>query len=153
MKIIKVTLIGLLSFMFSQSLLAQNTQEHIRYAIELADIEYKDIVRFNMNFTKQESDAFWPILNDYLHKRDEIFNKEIHLFLKDYDKLNDRQAEQFMNTLLKYDDQMERLQKRYFRKIMKVLPAKKFLRFNQIDHFIETARDLKQAYNMPLVKA
>jgi hypothetical protein len=139
--------------MFSQSLLAQNTQEHIRYAIELADIEYKDIVRFNMNFTKQESDAFWPILNDYLHKRDEIFNKEIHLFLKDYDKLNDRQAEQFMNTLLKYDDQMERLQKRYFRKIMKFLPAKKFLRFNQIDHFIETVRDLKQAYNMPLVKA
>ena len=153
MKTIKLTLVCIFSILFSQSIFAQNTQEEIRYAIELADIEYKDIVRFNMNFTPQESDVFWPILNEYLHKRDEIFNKEINLFLKDYGKMNNAQAEQFMKSLLKYDDQMERLQKKYFRKIMKVLPAKKFLRFSQIDHFIQTARDFKLSYNMPLVKA
>lgn len=153
MKTIKLTLVCILSLMLSQSILAQNTQEEVKYAIELADAEYKDFVRYNMNFTKQESDAFWPILNEYLSKRDEVFNKEVNLFLKDYTQLNNEQAKAFMSKLLKYDNQMDRLQKKYFKKIMKVLPAKKFLRFSQIDHFIETARDFKLSYSLPWVKA
>ncbi len=152
MKTIKLTLVVVAILVSNLSLHAQYKQEEIRYAIELADNEYKDLIRYNMNFTKKESDAFWPILNEYLNKRDEIFNKEVNMFLKDYTKLNNEQAKDFLNKLLKYDDQMDRLQKKYFRKIMKVLPAKKFLRFNQIDNFIETARDFKLSYDLPLVK-
>jgi uncharacterized protein Yka (UPF0111/DUF47 family) len=152
MKTLKLTLICILSLMLSQSVLAQNTQEEVRYAIELADAEYKDIVRYNMDFTKQESNDFWPILNEYLNKRDQIFNKEINLYLKDYTSLNNEQAKDFLKKLLKYEKQMDRLQKKYFKKIMKVIPAKKFLRFVQIDDFIETARDFKLSYSLPLAK-
>lgn len=152
MKTIKTTLVIIAILISNLSLHAQYKQEDIQKAIELADKEYKDIIKYNMDFTKQESAKFWPILNEYLNKRDDIFKNEVNMFLKDYTKLNNDQAKKFLNKLLKYDDQMDRLQKKYFRKIMKVIPAKKFLRFNQIDNFIETARDFKLSYDLPLIK-
>ncbi|MCL7752139.1 hypothetical protein [Polaribacter sp. Z022] len=152
MKILRITLIVTLCLLSNLTTKGQNIQDNILKAIEIADNEYKVIVSNNMEFTKIEATYFWPLLDEYLNKKEKILNKEINMFLHDYTKMNEKEATVFLKNILKYDKQKIRLQKKYFRKIMKVISAKKFLRFNQIDHFIERARDFKLSYNHPLVK-
>ncbi|OSY87437.1 hypothetical protein WH52_11210 [Tenacibaculum holothuriorum] len=131
---------------------AQNKQDKIRYAIEMADKEYKDIIRYNMNFTESETNAFWPILNEYLTKKDEVFAKEVNIFLTDYSKLSARGAENILKRMNKSEKELRALKNKYFKKIKKHLPIKKYLRFLQIDHYIEVARDFKLSSQMPLVR-
>lgn len=139
--------------MFPLNSNAQNKQEKIRYAIEKATEEYKDIVRQNMNFTIAETNSFWPLLNQYLVQKEEIFAKEVNLFLTDSQKLTDKGAANFIKRMQQSEKDLSRLKNKYFKRIQKKLPAKKFLRFLQIDHYIEVARDFKLSSQIPLVKA
>lgn len=148
----------ILAFVFSISLFpfnsnAQNKQEKIRYAIEKATEEYKDIVRLNMHFTTAETNSFWPVLNQYLLQKEEIFAKEVNLFLTDSRKLNEKGAANFIKRMQQSEKDLNRLKNKYFKRIQKKLPPKKFLRFLQIDHYIEVARDFKLSSQIPLVKA
>ena len=152
MKTLKSLLIIAIISLTSFTSKAQNKQDQIRYAIELADEEYKDIIRFNMKFTETETSAFWPLMDGYLKDRDEVFAKEVNLYMTDYSKMTNEKAEVFIKKILKSEGKMKRIKDSHFNKISKVLPAKKFLRFMQVDNFVEAARNFKLSSQMPLIK-
>lgn len=153
MNILKKSILTItLSFLFGLNITAQNKQDKIQYAIELANEEYKNLIRFNMNFSEGETSKFWTVLNEYLNDKNKVLAKEVTLFTKDYNKMNNEEAEDFMEEMFKYEKKSNRIKTKYFGKIRKILPAKKFLRFVQIDNYIETARNFKISSQMPLVR-
>ncbi len=136
----------------SFSVNAQVSDKQIEDVITYANDEYKDVLLYNMTFSKKEKEAFWPLLNEYLKKREPLVKEQLKMSVKDISELNDRQIKKMSLEVMEVTLNLENLKKDYLKKIMKELSAKNFMRFYQIDHFIEIARDYKLSSMMPLVR-
>ncbi|SIQ21156.1 hypothetical protein [Maribacter ulvicola] len=152
MKTLKVSLVVLVVLLSNLNILAQNKQDEILYAIELADEEYKDIIRYNMNFSESETVEFWSKMNDYLAERKEAFTEEVNFYVTDYSKMTDEEVKKLTKKMTHAEEKKKRIKDKHFSKIRKILPSKKFLRFVQIDYYLEAARNFNISSQMPLIK-
>lgn len=94
----------------------------------------------NLGLTESESAAFWPIYDEYeakVKKLDDDFLKLVDSFANKYDTLTDDEAAKMLKTKLSIEKQRAALKQTYTMKIAKVLPAKKALRYAQLETRIE----------------
>lgn len=126
--------------MFGQTTAQELTEKQIHNAIELSNIEYKTFVSNTLTLSEAETKVFWEVINSYLIEKEQIWNEEIKLYSKDYTTLDDGSSKMFLKKNLKIDHKKKALKNKYFRKVRKVLKPKSYLRFIQIDHYIESAR-------------
>jgi|GEM_PF-2799843 len=139
-------------FALCYNLTAQNIQDRMRFSLDLANQEYKDVVRFNMGFTEEETAEFWPIINKYIAEKDKLISDDVDLFALDFTQLDGFEAEIYVKRVLAHETKLQKIKNRHFKKIRKLLPPSKFLRFLQIDDFIETARDFMVSSQLPLAR-
>lgn len=80
-----------------------------------------------VNFTAAESQAFWPLYNEYSDKLDLARKSFRQQYVKDVDftTLSDKEAEAYLNAELNLKQKEYELYKEYFEKFKKVLPVKK----------------------------
>jgi hypothetical protein len=90
----------------------------------------------NMGLTEAESASFWPIYDEYDARRqkyEERYVAMVNDFAEKYDSLTDAQAEKILAERMDIERKQLELKEEFTKKIAKVLPGKKALRFAQIE--------------------
>jgi hypothetical protein len=138
------------------------------YAQEEADFEaYLELMRSDvrankvaiitetMQFTPEEGEAFWPIYRKYELELSALNDEKIDM-IKDYAEhylsLDDAKANELMKRAMKLDEKQLALQKKYFNRYKKVLPAKTAAKYMQLERQITAMINLQIASELPLIE-
>lgn len=117
--------------------------------------EKKLAVLQNMELTASEKEAFWPVYDQY---QDELFNVNrktgqlVMKFAKAYQSLTDDQARELMGEYVKIEKERVKLKESYIKKFEKVLPAKKVMRYLQVENKIDAIARYELAKGVPLAQ-
>jgi hypothetical protein len=129
-----------------------DTMDIVRDAMKA---EKRAFVALNMGLTDAESKAFWPLYDDYqqvLKKINERLGNLINDYAEEYDTLTDLKARQLIDKHLAIEKEMTKLQESYLEKFSAALPAKKVMRYFQLENKIEAVIHFDLARRIPLAK-
>jgi polyhydroxyalkanoate synthesis regulator phasin len=124
---------------------------------EKVKADKKLLVATNMNLTESEAKEFWPVYEWYQKKLTAInqrIGKLIDSYAADYgsNTLTNEKAKKLTDELVAIGKAEAELQAESVPKLSKVLPAKKVLRYLQIENKIRAAVKYELAANIPLVE-
>ena len=140
---------------FSISLMAQSENDYLELSREILKTEKKAAISGAMQFSDQESKVFWPLYNEYQSKLYLIQNKRIDIiqeFAANFDSLTDEKADQLWIASQSYVTEILKLEKVYYKKFKKIIPAGKAARFFQVENKIETLINAQLALEIPLIE-
>jgi len=105
-----------------------------------------------MQFTEDESTAFWPIHREYQFKLDEIADKylgNIKSYGENYGSLSDEMASELIKTGFDLKKDRLNLQKDYFKKFSKALSPVKAARWVQLENQLGLLLELQMVSAVP----
>ncbi len=133
---------------------AQSTADEIELVRSIVQTERKVVVAKNMQLTDAESEAFWPVYNEFETAVRAVNDKRVKILselARDFDTLSDEQAVDLLQQSFKFQQERVKVRKSFIRKFKKVLSGKRLTRFYQIDGKIDTMIDFDIARTVPLV--
>lgn len=137
-----------------QSARAENTQDKIEVARSVLKADRQAIIAQTLQLTEAESTAFWPLYHQYRAELDKTGDDLLKL-IKEYASVYPNVPEDKAKSLLKGLGDLEKkhaaMRASWLKKIGKILPAGKTLRFAQIESRLDLALRLEMAANIPLV--
>jgi hypothetical protein len=95
----------------------------------------------NLGMTASESEKFWPLYDEYeakVKKLDDRFLELINQYADKYDTLSDSDATAGLKEKMAIERERMALKQSYTKKVAKILPPKKALRYAQLETRIET---------------
>lgn len=149
----KVAILFLAIFVGMQ-LWAQSESDYLELARSVLKTEKKAVVAEAMEFTDAEADVFWPLYNEYSEAEYLILTKRMNIvkdFANNYETLSNEKADELWTSSLKFEQELLNLQKKYYKKFKKVLPAGKAARFFQVENKINTLIDAELSLEIPLI--
>jgi hypothetical protein len=96
----------------------------------------RSVYASSMGMTEDESRAFWPIYDEYeakVKKLNDRFLELVNRYVADYDTLTEPQAKEMLDEKMAIEKERMHLKQTYTKKVEKVLPPKKALRYAQIE--------------------
>jgi len=131
---------------------AAQTADSVRQA---ARSDKRGLVERNMDLTAGEAKKFWPLYDAYQAELDKINARQTRAML-DYvaseSSLTDANAKRIAKELLAADADEMKLRERTAKKMAAALPAKKAVRFLQIENKIRAVQRYDIAEQMKLAK-
>jgi|LGVF01.1.fsa_nt_gb hypothetical protein len=149
----KLIIITVLSF-FALNISAQNTPALDSVIQSNIKAEKKALIKHALVLTDQESKEFWPLYDEYNEKKFELNKGIIDLVMKNAEKLDsltDEEAEEIWREKMDFDYKMIKLEKKYFKKMLKVLPGGKAVRYFQAESKIQSMISAQEAVEIPLI--
>ena len=129
-----------------------NTPDSVRQAVQT---DKRALVERNMPLTPEEAKKFWPIYDVYQDNLEPIVRRQNRAFL-DYinaeSSMTDANAKRIAKEILEADADEQKLRERQFKKLLAALPARKAVRYLQIENKIRTLNRYDIAERMPLVR-
>jgi hypothetical protein len=107
-----------------------------------------------MQLSAAEAEEFWPIYHRYRSEMDTVGDGIKHLVLEYaglYPNVPDVRAKKMLKDLLGLEKKQASVRAKYLKKVGKVLPAAKTLRFAQVESRLDLAVRLELAASIPLV--
>jgi hypothetical protein len=108
-----------------------------------------------LQLTDAESRAFWPIYDEYegkTKKLDDQFIALVNDYAAKYDTITEADAKRMLETKMKLEKERMDLKQAYTRKVAKVLPAVKALRYAQVETRIDNELRRNVYGLIPLVR-
>ena len=128
------------------------TPDSLRRAVRT---DKRGLVERNMQLTAQEAAKFWPIYDAYQQQLDRLAERENRAIL-DYvnaeNTMTDANAKRIARELLKAEEDEQSLRQKQFRRMLGVLPARKAVRYLQIENKIRTLQRYDIAEHVTLVR-
>ena len=129
-----------------------NTPDSVRQAVQA---DKRALVERNMPLTPEEAKKFWPIYDVYQDNLEPIVRRQNRAFL-DYinaeSSMTDANAKRIAKEILEADADEQKLRERQFKKLLAALPARKAVRYLQIENKIRTLNRFDIAERIPLVR-
>ena len=154
----KKVILALMLCAISGLVYAQTAEKADKY-VELlrSDLQAEKVqlITNNMQFSVEESAAFWPVYNKYQADLKKIGDQRIALikdYAEHYDVMTDVKAAELTGKALDLEAQRIDLIKKYVPEFSKVLTAKRVARFVQVENQINSLIDVQLAAGIPLVK-
>lgn len=119
---------------------------------ELED-DRRKLIASTMGFTAKESPLFWPLYERYAKERLRIIEDRVE-YLKELSRvevIDEPAARKFVQSNLKFDDDMIELWKRYMPRFLDVLDDRQAARFFQIERRIRLFTDAELNRVFPLI--
>lgn len=141
--------------LFSTAIYAQTQNDYLELARDVLKSEKKAVIAELMQLTEAESTPFWELYNEYQGKLYLVANKRIAIikdFADNFETLSDEKADQLWISAQAYNQEVLKLEKQYYKKFKKILPAGKAARFFQAENKIETMIDAQLALEIPLIE-
>lgn len=107
-----------------------------------------------LQLTDEESRAFWPVYDEYeakVKKIDDRFIELIDDYAAKYATMTDGDAREMLAAKMKIDRERLALQQTYTRKIARVLPAIKAMRYAQVESSIDNQLQHQVMQLVPIV--
>ena len=153
-----LALVAAMTIWMSSPVLAQDkSADNMQILLDKIKADKKLLVAANMDLTETEAKGFWPIYEEYqkdLATINERIAKLIETYAADYQAktLTDEKAKPLITELVTIQHIDGALQQDYAPKLSKVLPAKKVLRYLQIESKIRALLKYELAKNIPIVE-
>ncbi len=135
--------------------LGQTATDEIEMVRSVIQTERKAVVATNMNLSEAESEAFWPVYNQYAAAMREVNDRRVKILTQlatDIATLTDEQALDLLDESFEFQAKRAKVRRSYQRRFGKVLSGKQVARFYQIDGKIDTMIDFDVARAVPLVR-
>jgi tRNA(Ile)-lysidine synthase TilS/MesJ len=114
-----------------------------------------DVVKANLMLTEAEAKAFWPVYEEYRAAANQVQErtaKLVEAYAANVEDMNDTKAAAFFEEWLAVDRQELKMRETYATKVRAVLPARKAVRFFQIENKLDAIMRLDAAMRIPLVE-
>jgi len=134
---------------------AQTDRDAIEVMLSLAKTERKAIVAQNMQLTEAESEAFWPIYNEYADKLKGFGERDAKLiqdYAANFAALTDDKAAELLKEAQSIDQDRIKARVDYAKKLRKALPATKVARAYQVESKIDAIIEFELARAIPLAQ-
>ncbi len=152
---LKVLIILCVSAVMTTTVMAAQVEDEIELTREVIKTERKAIIAKNMQFTEEESQAFWPVYNEYKEEVRKVADRKVKLIMdyaKNYETLTAGQANEMLEEVLSIKKADLKIKKKYVTKLKKILPAKKVMRFYQLENKMDAVINVQLAAEIPLVR-
>jgi len=133
---------------------AQTVDDQIQVARSALKADRKATVAETMQCTEDEGKAFWPLYEQYraeMEKPSDALLKLVKEYGQLYPNVPDDRAKAMLKELGALEKKRVKTRNAYFKKIEKVMPPAKTLRFAQVETRLDLALRLQLAANVPLV--
>ena len=136
---------------------SRQVTEDLNLTRDIIQIKRKAIVALNMGLTDSESEAFWPVYDEYWFEMKKLGDREVALisdFAKNYvyESMTNQKAKELHQEWLSIKKATLKLQEKYAKKFSKVLPEKKVLRYFQIENKLDLIIDSELSAEIPLAR-
>ena len=114
------------------------------------------LVAENLELTEEESENFWQLYRDFQYDRAPLIDRRLSVIVKfrdNYETMTDDQAKEIVDDVIKYEEDMLKVTRRYIRKFRKVLPERKVMRYLQIERKLDAIINFDLARVIPLTEA
>ena len=155
MKGIMLTVTILFSLL-SPPLFAQVSQEFEKTREEMQ--KQKDaVIAADMKLTEQESKAFWPLYREYQGALQKLQDRYIKLLAeyareREEEAFTDQKARALLDEYMDIDREHLWRKRAYLEKFNKILPAKKVMRYFQLENKIAAMINYQMTQGIPLAK-
>lgn len=144
---------GILFVFVGTGLFAQTANDYIEVTREVMKTEKKAAIAEAMMLSEEESNVFWPLYNEYNEKMYTVNTRLVNLineYAKNYVGMTDEKAKSLWTDALKVETDLLKLEKTYFKKFLKILPATKAVRYMQAENKIKALVRAELALEVPL---
>lgn len=129
------------------------TQLHI--ARQMVNDQRNTLLAYNMRFTQEEKEQFWPLYREYRAEMNAVGDKRIAAiveYAEHVDSMTDRRARDLLERSFAIEKERIRVKERYVKKFSRILPDTKVTRLMQLEHRMDTSVDVKIAEAVPLME-
>jgi Spy/CpxP family protein refolding chaperone len=129
--------------------------EEIRLTRDGIAVVRQTLITEGMDLTPDEMQVFWPLYRDYRSEATKIGDRIVGLitrYAENYDGLTDEAADKLLAEFVSIEQTRARLKARYLPKFKKVLPARKIIRFYQLENKLDIAILAEVAEYIPLAR-
>jgi hypothetical protein len=117
--------------------------------------EKVSIITETMDFTEQESTAFWPIFQEYDLELNKLNDQRVAIikdFAEHFDQMTDVKADELVKKSFNYLKDRTALRQKFYKKFKKILPVMKAAKFMQVDYQLINFIDAQISMEMPLIE-
>jgi len=132
---------------------AQYAADALELTRQAVESQRRVLVSGALPLTDGEAAAFWPLYDAYEKERrplDERANRLVADFVAASPRLSDTQATDMLNEALKIDEERLRLRRAWRDRMAKAIPARKLVRFFQLENKLDSVVRADVARQVPL---
>ena len=151
----KTTLFALGFVLMINPLFAQTFDDYLEVARGVLQTEKKAAVADVMMLTDTESAPFWELYNEYNAELYKVYTKRVNLikdFAEHYESLTDEKADELWINSMAFESELLNLNKTYYKKFKKILPAGKAALYFQVEKKIAALINVQLATEIPLLE-
>jgi len=129
--------ISLIVLLFTTSSFAQNIGKYLESQKHVMKKEKKEMVKDVLELTEDQSKVFWPIYDEYMNELkpfNNILVNTITEYMDKYETMTNADADRLYKNYMVVDESWLKLKKKYYKKMHKVLPAIKVVRYFQLEN-------------------
>jgi len=151
----KTTLFVIGLLMMISPVFAQSIDDYLEVARDVMHAEKKAVVAEAMVLTDAQSAPFWEMYNEYNAELYKIHTKRVNIikdFAANYENMTDVKADELWTNSMAYEAELLKLNKTYYKKFKKILPAGKAALYFQVENKIDALINAQIALEIPLVE-
>ena len=138
----------------AQDTAAQTATDEIEALRGLLKADRKVVIAEAMQLSEAESATFWPLYREYRAELDKLGDGLVKLLLEyadAYPNVPEDRAAKLLKDYLALEKDLVNVRAKHLKKLTKVLPKSKVLRFAQLENRLDLALRLQLASAVPLV--
>jgi len=124
-------------------------------ARQAALTDKRGLVERNMQLTPDEAKKFWPLYDAYQAELDKIVkrqNRAVIDYVAGESTMTDANAKRIAKEVIEADADEQKLREKTLKKMLSAIPARKAVRYFQIENKLRTFTRNDMAEQIPLVK-
>jgi hypothetical protein len=137
------------------AVMAQSTHDEQQQLIAQVQADKRAVVLKTLALDDAQVQAFTPIYDRYQVEHKKLFDRAadlLDLYASNYESMTDDAAKEILEDWFSLQDDEVALTRKYAKRLEKVLPHAKVVRFVQIENKLDTLLQLKVVANVPLVR-
>ena len=150
----------LLALLISAPLAAQQPltvqeQRQINISRKLINDKRNTAIAYNMKFTQEEKEKFWPLYREYRDAMAKVGDKRMAViveYAEHLETMSETKAKELLDRSFAVQKESLKVRQKYAGKFRRILPATKVVRLMQIEHRMDTQVDMKIAEGVPLME-
>jgi hypothetical protein len=157
MKIL-ISLLLLLTFpapLPAQQDLTTNQQREIRIARKLINDKRNTTLAYNMSFTKEEKEKFWPLYREYREAMGKVEDAKMTVIFEygnNVDNMTQSRAKNLLDRYFSAEKNGIKTKEKYVRRFRRILPETKVFRLMQVESRLDTMVQAKTSEGIPLME-
>jgi len=133
---------------------SQSFDDYLEVVRDVLNTEKKAVVAETLVLNETESGPFWSLYNEYNAELYKVHTERVNIikdFAAQYESMTDEKADALVNRSLAYETKLLKLNKSYYKKFKKIIPASKAALYFQLESKIDDLINASLAAEIPLV--